>query len=116
MFKLFKKLGKKELFYAFLCFLLIVFQVWLDLKLPDYMSTVTRLVQTGGAIKDILIQGGYMMLCAFGSLLSAIIVGYFASLISSSFSRTLRRDIFEKVEEFGMEEIKKFSTFSYENY
>ncbi len=112
MFKLFKKLGKKELFYAFLCFLLIVFQVWLDLKLPDYMSTVTRLVQTGGAIKDILIQGGYMMLCAFGSLLSAIIVGYFASLISSSFSRTLRRDIFEKVEEFGMEEIKKFSTSS----
>ncbi len=113
MFRLFKKLGKKDFFYALICVLLIVFQVWLDLKLPDYMSTITTLVQTSGSkMIDILTQGGYMMLCALGSLLSAIIVGYFASYISASFSRKLRKEVFEKVEYFGMEEIKKFSTSS----
>ncbi len=113
MFRLFKKLGKKDVFYALICVLLIVFQVWLDLKLPDYMSTITALVQTSGSkMGDILTQGGYMMLCALGSLLSAIVVGYFASYISASFSRKLRKEVFEKVECFGMEEIKKFSTSS----
>lgn len=113
MFKLFRKLDKKDVFYIFICFILIFFQVWLDLKLPDYMSEITRLVQTTGSnMGDILVQGGYMLLCALGSLSSAIVVGYFASKISSSFSKKLRKEIFEKVEYFGMEEIKKFSTSS----
>ncbi len=113
MFKLFKKLDSKDWFYVVICVSLVVFQVWLDLKLPDYMSKITALVQTtGSSMGDILMQGGYMLLCAFGSLLSAIIVGYFAALLSSSFSRKLRKEIFEKVEYFGMEEIKKFSTSS----
>ncbi len=113
MFKLFRKLDKKDAFYILICFALIFFQVWLDLKLPDYMSAITRLVQTTGSdMGDILLQGGYMLLCALGSLASAIVVGYFASKISSSFSRKLRKEIFEKVEYFGMEEIKKFSTSS----
>ena len=113
MFQLFRKLNYKDLICVVICVALVAFQVWLDLKLPDYMSEITRLVQTSGSkMSDILTQGMYMLLCAFGSLISAIIVGYFASLISSSFSRTLRKEIFEKVEEFGMEEIKKFSTSS----
>ena len=92
MFKLFGKLSKKDLLYAIICVILVAFQVWLDLKLPDYMSEITRLVQTSGShMRDILIQGGYMMLCAIGSLISAIIVGYFAALISASFSRKLRK-------------------------
>lgn len=113
MFKLFRKLDVKDVFYIFVCFILIFFQVWLDLKLPDYMSAITRLVQTTGShMSDILVQGGYMLLCALGSLASAVVVGYFASKISSNFSRKLRKEIFEKVEYFGMEEIKKFSTSS----
>lgn len=113
MFKLFRKLDGKDVFYIFVCFILIFFQVWLDLKLPDYMSAITRLVQTTGShMSDILVQGGYMLLCALGSLASAVVVGYFASKISSNFSRKLRKEIFEKVEYFGMEEIKKFSTSS----
>lgn len=113
MFKLFRKLDKKDVFYILICFILIFFQVWLDLKLPDYMSAITRLVQTTGShMSDILVQGGYMLLCALGSLASAVVVGYFASKISSNFSRKLRKEIFEKVEYFGMEEIKKFSTSS----
>ncbi len=113
MLKLFKKLSFKDVIYIFICFLLIFFQVWLDLKLPDYMSEITRLVQTSGSdITDILTQGFYMLLCAIGSLLSAVVVGYFASLVGSSFSRSLRKEIFDAVEDFGMEQIKKFSTSS----
>ncbi len=113
MFKLFKRLDQKDWLYVVICVSLVVFQVWLDLKLPDYMSKITALVQTtGSSMGEILEQGGYMLLCAFGSLLSAIIVGYFAALLSSSFSKKLRKEIFEKVEYFGMEEIKKFSTSS----
>ncbi len=113
MFKLFGKLSKKDLLYAIICVILVAFQVWLDLKLPDYMSEITRLVQTSGShMRDILIQGGYMMLCAIGSLISAIIVGYFAALISASFSRKLRKDIFNHTLTFGMNEIKNFQTSS----
>lgn len=113
MLKLFKNFTKKDWLLISICLLLIIFQVWLDLKLPDYMSQITVLVQTEGSqMSDILEQGGYMLLCAGGSLGSAIIVGYLASLISASFSMNLRKKIFEKVENFSMEEIKKFSTSS----
>lgn len=92
MLKLLKNLDKKDWVKIFICLILIVMQVWLDLKMPDYMSEITKLVQTEGAlIQDILIQGGYMMACAFGSLISAIIVGYFASNIAASFSLKTRK-------------------------
>ena len=69
MFKLFKNFTKKDIGIIVISIILIVFQVWLDLKLPDYMSAITRLAQTdGSAMGDILRQGGYMLLCAFGSL------------------------------------------------
>ena len=113
MIKLFKKLTKKDLIFILASILLIVFQVWLELKMPDYMSEITKLVQTeNSTIKDVIVQGVYMLLCAFGSLLSAIIVGFFAANISSNFSATLRESIFSKVQKFSTEEIKKFSTSS----
>lgn len=113
MFKLFKKLSKKDILCILVSFIFVVVQVWLELKIPDYMSEVTRLVQTeGSSMNDIIFQGGYMLLCAIGSLITAIICGYFASLVSASFSRKLRKEIFEKVEDFGMEQIKLFSTSS----
>ena len=113
MAKIFKQFNKKDWALIFLVAILIVFQVWLDLKLPDYMSEVTRILQSEGyIIKDILAQGGYMLLCAFGSLGSAVIVGYITSFISADFSMNLRRRIFKKVEDFGMTEIKKFETSS----
>ena len=91
----------------------IVVQVWLYLKLPDYMSEITVLVQSeDSTLNDILIQGLYMLGCAFGSLISAVIVGYFSSMIAADFSLDLRKQIFRRVEDFGTEEIKKFSTSS----
>lgn len=111
MLKLLNNFTKKDWLLILISLLLIVFQVWLDLKLPDYMAEITKLVQTqGSAMSDVLEQGGYMLLCAGGSLFSAIVVGYLISIISASFSMNLRKRLFEKVEDFSMEQIKKFST------
>ena len=113
MFKLFKNLSKKDRLYIVICLILIVFQVWLELKMPDYMSEITRLVQTEGSkMKDIVEQGIYMLLCAGGSLASAVVVGYFAAQVASSFSATVRSKIFRKIQEFGIQEMKKFQTSS----
>lgn len=110
MFKLLKKINGKELVYVLISLIFIIGQVWLDLKLPDYMSNITTIVQTpGSSVTEVLKQGGYMLACALGSLVSACIVGYFASYVASSFSRKLRGELFEKVEDFSMEEMNKFS-------
>lgn len=113
MFKLFKNFSKKDIGFILVSLVLIVLQVWLDLKMPDYMSEITILVQTEGSkMSDILLNGGYMLSCALGSLISAIIVGYLASNISASFSMRVRKKIFDKVENLGIHEVKKFSTSS----
>ncbi|MCM1371080.1 MAG: ABC transporter ATP-binding protein/permease [Clostridium sp.] len=113
MIKLFKNLTKRELLMMAICFILIVCQVWLELKLPDYMSQITILVQTeGSSMKDILINGGYMLMCAFGSLISAVVVGYFASNVAAEFTRKIGKKMFDKVESLSMSEVKHFSTSS----
>ena len=113
MFKLFKTLGKKELLMALICFVLIVGQVWLELKMPDYMSEITVLVQTEGSqMSEIVKNGGYMLVCALGSLLSAIIVGYMTATISATLSMKVRKKLFDKVENLAMHEVKQFSTSS----
>ena len=108
MLKLLKKLDKKDFINIVICVVLVFVQVWLELKMPDYMSSITRLVQTEGSkMSDIIEQGAYMLACALGSLISTIIVGYFAAHVASNFSKTVRGDIFKKVESFSTEEIKK---------
>lgn len=113
MLKIFKYLKLKEWAQAAISLVFIVIQVWLDLKLPDYMSDITRLVQTpGSAMSDVWEQGLYMLLCALGSVVSAVIVGFFAARIAASFSQRLRSMLFYKVDAFSMEEINRFSTSS----
>ena len=113
MIKLFKNLEKKDLLIILFVAVLVIFSVFLDLKLPEYMSDITRLVQTeDSTMNEILKSGGYMLLCAIISLVCTIVVGYFTSLLSARFSRSIRKKIFEKVESFGISEIKKFSTAS----
>ena len=113
MIKLFKNFTKKDVFLIIICVILIALQVYLDLKIPDYMKEITTLVQTTGTkIGDVLLQGVYMLICAFGSLLSAVFVGYLSSLISATFSKNIRKKVFEKIQSFSMEEIKLFSTSS----
>ncbi len=113
MLKLFKNFTKKEWGLMLVCFVLIFAQVWLELKMPDYMSEITVLVQTEGSkMADILKNGAYMLLCAFGSLVGAVIVGYLVSGLSATFSLRTRKQLFNKVEEMSMQEIKQFSTSS----
>ncbi len=113
MLKLFKNLGKKEWGMVLVCIFFIVGQVWLDLKMPDYMSEITILVQTEGSeMKNILLNGGYMMACAFGSLIASIIVGYVAANIAAVFSRNTRRKLFSKVTDLAIQDVKQFSTSS----
>ena len=109
MIKLMKFFEKKDWFKIILCLLFTVGGVWLELKMPDYMSEITKLVQTEGSkMKDILINGSYMLICAFGSLLFTVVTGYLAAVISSDYSMKIRKAIFDKVEDAGMQEIKTF--------
>ena len=113
MFKLFKNLTKKEIILIIFSLLLILVQVKLDLTMPDYMSKITVLVQTEGSeMKEILKNGALMLGCAAGSLITTVIVSYMAANIASSFSTVMRSKIFEKIQKFSTEEMKKFSTSS----
>ena len=113
MIKLLKDFNKKDIMVILLCILIMIFQVWIELKLPEYMSSITRLIQTDGSkMKDILSEGGYMLACALGSMVSAVMIGYFASGLSASYSLRLREKVFKKVQQLGVAEIKKFSTSS----
>ena len=96
MLKIFKYLTKRDWGFVLVSLAFIVAQVWLDLKLPDYMSEITQLVQTeGSAMRDILTAGGYMLLCAVGSLIATFIVGYFVAKISAWLSIRRRENTFE---------------------
>lgn len=111
MLKLLKK--RTEWIMVVISVILIALQVWLDLKMPDYMSNITVLVQTPNSeIKDILINGGYMLLCALGSLILSILVGYLAATISAGLAKELRKSLFHKVEDMSMDDVKSFKTSS----
>lgn len=113
MLKILKKFNKKDIIVILCCIAIIIFQVWIELRLPEYMSTITRLIQTTDSnMSDILKQGGHMLLCAFGSMVSAIIIGYLSSGLSASFSLKLREKVFKKVQKLGEAEIKNFKTSS----
>ena len=110
MMKLFKNINLKEWLMILICLILVFIQVWLELKMPDFMSQITVLLQgEGSKMKDILTNGGFMLLCAFGSLISAIITSYLLTIISSKFAKRLRRKIFSKTLNISPAEVKKFS-------
>lgn len=113
MLKLFKNFTKKEVILLFLSIIFIVIQVWLELKMPDYMAEITKLVETEGSqMSDILKNGKYMLLCALGSLVSMVFVIYFVSTIAANLSKNIRKKLFDKVQDMAINEVKKFSTSS----
>jgi len=110
MLKIFKYLKPKEWTLIVASVVFIVGQVYLDLKLPDYMAKITTLVQTEGSnTSEIWTAGGKMLLCALGSMILAVIVGYFAAKVATSLSKELRKGVFDKTLSFSMEEINGFS-------
>lgn len=113
MLRILKHLRWKEWLLVAACVVLIVGQVQLDLALPDYMSEITRLVQTEGSqMSDILLTGGKMLLCALGSMLLTVCTTFFTAQIASRFSARLRGEMYRKVVGFSNEEINRFSTAS----
>ncbi|MBE6949325.1 MAG: ABC transporter ATP-binding protein [Ruminococcaceae bacterium] len=113
MLRIYKNLQKKDVLIILLAAVAIAGQVCLELRLPDYMSEITTLVQTPGSeMSSILLAGGKMMLCAFGSLLSAVAVTICAARVASNFGSVIRAKLFDKVQSFSMAEIGRFSTSS----
>ncbi len=113
MLRILKHLRWKEWLLVAACVVLIVGQVQLDLALPDYMSEITRLVQTEGSqMSDILLAGGKMLLCALGSMLLTVCTTFFTAQIASRFSARLRGEMYRKVVGFSNEDINRFSTAS----
>lgn len=113
MVKIFRYLNKKEWTLIVFSLGLVVCQVWLDLKLPDFMNEITTLVETKGSqMSEIITQGGYMLLCAVGSLATSFIVGYISAKVAAEFSMRIREMIYDKTVSFSMEELSKFSTAS----
>ena len=113
MRKLFKNLRKKDYLLILICALIIFAEVWLELKMPDYMSNITVLVQTEGSkMSEILKNGGYMLLCAFGSLVGAIITSYILTYVSTTFSKNIRKKVFTKTMDLATAEVKNFSVSS----
>ena len=114
MRRVLKTLKLKEWIYVVIGVGFIVLQVWLDLKMPDYMSKITELATSGAAsgMSEIWKNGGLMLACALGSAVSSVAVGFLAARIAAAVSYRLRSMVFDKVESFSMEEINKFSTAS----
>ena len=112
MIKMFREMTKKEVAFFVGSILFMVLQVWLELKIPGYMSDITKLVTTGGATSEVIHIGIIMIFCALGGFLVSVVIGFCSSFVGTSFEKNLRSKIFRKVQGFGMEEIRKFSTSS----
>ena len=113
MLKLFKKFSKKDVLFIIISIIMIIAQVYLDLKTPDYMSEITQLVKTQGSqMSDIWKNGSMMLGCSLGSLILTVITGYLVANVAANLSKNIRKEIFEKVESLGLHEVKEFSTSS----
>lgn len=110
MWRVFKFFNKKAWLCLIISVLMLVVQVWLDLRIPDFMSEITKTIQTEqGDITPILCPGGLMLLCALGSLVAAVITGYCAAYMGSIFSYNIRAKFFQQVQAFSLNEINQFS-------
>lgn len=113
MFKILKYLRLREIFFLLGVLVFTGVQVFLELKLPDYMNKITTLTMTpGSAIGEIWQAGGIMLLCALAGAFTSVIVGFLAAKTSSGFGARLREMVYRKVCGFSMEEINGFSTAS----
>ena len=113
MVRICKYLSKAEWFQLFIGLLFIVGGVALQLKLPDYMADITKLVETPGSeMHDVWIAGGKMLAVALGAMLTTVAVGFITARVSASFTQRLRSLQFRRVESFGPEELNRFSTAS----
>lgn len=113
MLKVFKRMNRREWMLLAASVAVVISQVYMDLRIPDYMASITRLVKTeGSALGEIWAAGGQMLACAVSSMLLSFASGFVTAILAATFSRHLREDIFNKVQSFSLEEIDRFSTSS----
>ena len=105
-----KHLRPQEWGMIAMAFVLVVFNVYLELEIPGYMSSITMIISTGGTVDQVMNEGSGMLLCALGSLITSIVVGAIAAYVATSLSKRLRRMEFEKVQSFSSKEMNEFST------
>ncbi len=111
MIKIFKNLKRQDVYMVLACLAMVVLQVWLDLTMPDYTQKLTSALSAGSLdMSEVLTNGGYMMLCALGSMAASIVGAFFAARVAADFARNVREKLFKKVNDFSMSEINKFST------
>ena len=111
MLKIFRNLKKRDVCFMLVCVLLVIAQVWLDLTMPDYTQKLTESVSAGSIeMSEVLKNGGMMLLCAVGSMVSAMLCGFFASQVAANFAKTLREKLFGHILKFSNAEINRFST------
>lgn len=109
MLKLLKNMRRKEIIMALICIVLIVGQVYFDLRLPDYMTDLTSLIKTSGSTGDILNVGLKMLGCTAVSAVLAIACGFLAAKTASGFSYAVRGKLFHHIMDIGSEEMQDFS-------
>ena len=110
MIKLLKKMRRQEWLMAALCALFVLGQVYFDLRLPDYMSNLTVLINTpGSTMADILHTGGEMLLCTLASAVLCIAGGFLTARVAAGFGYIVRQDVFNQIADFGQQEMMSFS-------
>lgn len=109
MRKLLKRMEKREVGYALLCALLVLGQIYFDLKLPDYMSNLTVLIQQESSMGEIWNTGLQMLGCVLASAVLCVACGYLSAKCASGFTYVLRRHLFYQVMDLGQEEMLDFS-------
>ena len=112
MLKLFRYMKTRDCIYMLGILVFVVISVWCTLTMPDYMTQITQLVETGGEMSEVWKSGGIMLAFAFGDVICTIVIGFFTSQVAANFSKNLRKELYDKVVGFSMEEINNFSTSS----
>ncbi len=108
----FRYFTRMEWAYVILCTACIVFQVYLDLRIPEYMNDITYAIQTGSGQELVERDGFGMLLCALLSLVSSVCAGFFAARFSASFTRNLRLRMFSRVQDLSSQDISEISAAS----
>lgn len=110
MLKIFKRLTVKEWLMMLLSVVFVCIEVWANLKVPDYMSSITKLLQNSSTkVADVMDPGWRMIGFSLLGFASAVVVGFIAARVAASFTTRLREDIFNRVMDYSDAEIKNFS-------
>ena len=104
-----KYLNPKQWVLVCVCAVFIIFQIYLDLRIPEYMNAMTDAILDGTAKELMGTYGAGMALCAFLSLCSSLIAGFIAAYITSELCRELRKRQFEKVQTFSSEDVSELT-------